>query len=94
MTYPPLPVEPTWADLVPGDCIDLVNEFNADMRFTWTISAAVEPITFKPGQVAVPFYSSSDPTRPQTMPEQAERLVTGIGGFKVTVRPSPDRRSA
>lgn len=93
MTYPPLPAEPTWADLIPGDQIDLTNTTNPDIHFTWTIRAAVEPIADRPGQVTVPFYSSTDPTRPQAFPEPGDRLVTDIAGCEVAVRPSPDRRA-
>jgi hypothetical protein len=94
MTYPPLPAEPTWADLVPGDRLELTNIFNTDIRFTWTIRAEVHPADHKLGQVVVPIHTSTDPTNPKNMPERADRLVTDIGGFEVAVHPSPDRRSA
>ncbi|MEV4083033.1 hypothetical protein AB0J43_22470 [Nonomuraea fuscirosea] len=95
MIYPPLPETPTWADLVPGDHIDLARTITPDVRFTWTIHAPIEPVLDVAGLVVVPFHSSAEPGRLMTMRTRSSQLVvTDFPEYDVAVRPSHDRRSA
>ncbi|MFI6485264.1 hypothetical protein ACIBH1_45650 [Nonomuraea sp. NPDC050663] len=97
--YPPLPDNPTWAELVPGDRLEFTTSARPgkpSRTYTWEITGAARPAAGKP----YPYDAMVDirehlgfqePTDTSMTVELAGNPGRSALGSIVVIHPSPDR---